>query len=91
MGKKASAKLKQYDVLTVEWRDAYFDFDSRSKDRDREDYIVKTVGFLISDGPMFLSLAQEILPEGDGYRAVTHIPWDIVVTINGIEAKKFGH
>lgn len=90
MGKKASAKLELYDVLTVEWRDAYFDFDNlHSKSRD--DYIVNTVGFLISEGPMFLSLAQEILPEGDGYRAVTHIPWDIVVTINGIEAKKFGH
>jgi len=39
---------------------------------------VRTVGFLVVDGPRFVSVAREILPEGDGFRAVTHIPVQIV-------------
>jgi len=32
----------------------------------------------VSEGPRFVSLAQEILPDGEGLRAVTHIPLAIV-------------
>ena len=35
-------------------------------------------GFLVREGPRFVSLAQEILPDGEGFRAVTHIPLPIV-------------
>jgi len=35
-------------------------------------------GFLVAEDPRFLSLAQEVLPEGEGFRAVTHIPVAIV-------------
>ena len=38
-----------------------------------------TVGFLVREGPRFLTLAQEVLPDGDGFRAVTHIPLESVV------------
>jgi hypothetical protein len=36
--------------------------------------IVRTTGFLVRDEPDVVSIAQEILPEEDGFRAVTHIP-----------------
>jgi hypothetical protein len=59
-------------VLVV-WRDAHFDFEWDETD-DRADYLVETVGWVVRDGPKFLSLAHERLPNGDGWRAVTHIP-----------------
>lgn len=61
----------------VLWRDAWFDFD-QSND-DREDYIVKTVGWVIHEGPHYLSVAQEKLPIDDGWRAVTHIPVAVII------------
>jgi hypothetical protein len=73
-------------LVMVTWRDAYFDFDQQSPEEPRADYLVHTVGFLLSDGPKFLSLAQEVLPDGDGYRAVTHIPRSIVESIVRLSA-----
>jgi hypothetical protein len=67
--------VSPYHLLAVTWRDAWFDFDGNS---ERDDYLVRTVGFLVKDGPRFLSLAQEMLPDGDGFRAVTHIPVAVV-------------
>ncbi len=72
---------QEHQLVLVIWRDAYFDFDQRSTDDTRPDYLVHTVGFLLSEGPKFVSLAQEVLPDGDGYRAVTHIPLSIVERI----------
>jgi len=68
-------------LVMVTWRDAYFDFDQQGAEDPRSDYLVHTVGFLLSETPKFISLAQEILPDGDGYRAVTHIPRSIVESI----------
>jgi hypothetical protein len=64
----------EHPLVLVIWRDAFFDFDQASVEDVRPDYLVHTVGFLLAEGPTFVSLAQEILPDGDGYRAVTHIP-----------------
>ena len=47
----------------------------------RADYLVNTVGYLVRRSPRFVSVAQEILPDGDGFRAVTHIPVAVVQTI----------
>ena len=71
-------ELPQYPLAIVEWHDAWFDLDLESLDCCRQDYLVHTVGFLVSEGPRFVSLAQEILPDGEGLRAVTHIPLPIV-------------
>ena len=71
-------ELPHYPLAMVEWHDAWFDVDLESPDGCRQDYLVHTVGFLVSDGPRFVSLAQEILPDGEGLRAVTHIPLPIV-------------
>lgn len=68
----------EYPLVVVEWHDAWFDFDLAGPEDTRADYIVRTVGFLVADGPRFVSLAQEVLPDGDGFRAVTHIPRPIV-------------
>ncbi|HTG46819.1 MAG TPA: hypothetical protein VK646_04115 [Actinomycetota bacterium] len=68
-------------LVLVIWRDAFFDFEQKPADERRPDYLVHTVGFLVTDGPTFISLAQEILPDGEGYRAVTHIPLAVVERI----------
>jgi len=65
-------------LVLVEWHDAWFDFDLPDVEERRADYLVRTVGFLVAEDPRFLSLAQEVLPEGEGFRAVTHIPVAIV-------------
>jgi len=41
-------------------------------------------------GPRFVSVAQEILPDGDGFRAVTHIPVAVVETIAGLQGPEIG-
>jgi hypothetical protein len=68
-------------LVMVTWRDAFFDFDKVTADEFRTDYLVNTVGFLVADGPTFVSLAQEVLPDDEGYRAVTHIPRAVVEAI----------
>jgi len=75
----------EHPLVVVIWRDAFFDFDQAHVDDVRPDYLVHTVGFLLADGPTFVSLAQEVLPDGDGYRAVTHIPVSIVHEIVRLE------
>lgn len=68
----------EFPLVVVEWHDAWFDLDQVSAEDCRSDYTVRTIGFLLRNGPEFLSLAQEVLPEGEGFRAVTHIPIAIV-------------
>jgi len=68
-------------LVLVRWRDAWFDPEQLGADDWREDYPVMTVGFLVRDDGVVVSVAQEILPDGDGFRAVTHIPAPIVASI----------
>lgn len=69
-------------LVLVTWRDAWFDFDEPDPEDARADYLVNTVGFLVRQGPRFVSVAQEVLPDGDGFRAVTHIPVAVVEKIS---------
>ena len=64
-------------LVQVKWRDAYFDFEE--PDEQREDYLVYTVGYVVNVSDKFLSIAQEQLPEQDGWRAVTHVPLPVVL------------
>ena len=73
-----------HPLVLVTWRDAWFDFDEPDPEDARSDYLVTTVGFLVRQGPRFLSIAQEILPDGDGYRAVTHIPVSVVGSVTAL-------
>ena len=68
-------------LVLVRWRDAWFDPEQLGADDWREDYPVMTVGFLVRDDGVVVSVAQEVLPDGDGFRAVTHIPAPIVASI----------
>jgi hypothetical protein len=68
----------EFPLALVVWRDAFFDFDRKPDEETRPDYLVHTVGFVLADGPTINSLAQEVLPDDDGFRAVTHIPLAIV-------------
>lgn len=79
------AEPPEFPIVLVTWRDAWFDFDEPDPEDARADYLVTTVGFLVRQGPRFVSVAQEVLPDGDGFRAVTHIPTAIVQTISPLE------
>ena len=75
----------EFPLVLVTWRDAWFDFDEPDPDEARADYLVTTVGFLVRQGPRFVSVAQEVLPDGDGFRAVTHIPTVVVQKISPLQ------
>ncbi len=78
LGSQLELLQAEHPLVVVIWRDAFFDFDQSNAEDIRPDYLVHTVGFLLADGPKFVSLAQEVLPDGDGFRAVTHVPRSIV-------------
>jgi hypothetical protein len=73
-------EAERFPLVIVEWHDAWFDVDLESVDRRRPSYLVRTIGFLLSDGPV-ISVAQELLPDGEGFRAVTHVPAPLVQRI----------
>jgi hypothetical protein len=60
-------------LVRVEWHDAWFDFDVEDPSHIQEDYVVSSVGYLVAETTRVVSVAAELLPDGDGYRAVTHI------------------
>ena len=76
----------RYPLVVAEWHDAWFDFEQSALETLRQAYLVRTVGFLVGEGPRFVSLAQEILPDGEGFRAVTHIPLAIVERLVRLDA-----
>ena len=76
----------EHPLVLVTWRDAFFDFERAPDDDDRPDYLVRTVGFLLERGPRFVRLAQELLPDGDGFRAVTHVPVSVVERVDHLLA-----
>ena len=79
-------RADRYPLVVAEWHDAWFDFERPTLEDLRQAYLVRTVGFLVSEGPRFVSLAQEILPDGEGFRAVTHIPFPIIERLVRLEA-----
>lgn len=75
---------QRHPLVLVEWLDAWFDDDQEGPEDARDDYPVRTVGFLLRTGSV-VSIAQEILPDGEGFRAVTHIPGGMVTRIRALE------
>lgn len=75
-------------VVRVSWLDAWFDSEQPIFDEWRAVYPVVTVGFLVRDTTDVVSVAAEILPEGDGYRAVTHIPRVLVTSVDELREGK---
>jgi hypothetical protein len=60
-------------IVRIEWHDAWFDYELEQPSLISPDYLVSTVGFLIAETTRVVSVAAEVLPDGGGYRAVTHI------------------
>ncbi|MEA2520420.1 MAG: hypothetical protein QOI81_66 [Actinomycetota bacterium] len=85
----ASEEAQEYPLVLCLWHDAFFDFQETDPEDCRDDYVVRTVGYLVNEGPRFLSIAQELLPDEDGFRAVTHIPRSIVESIVHLYAGPF--
>ena len=81
-----TAGVAGFPLVLVTWRDAWFDFDAADPEDERPDYLVHTVGFLVREGPRFVSIAQELLPDGDGFRAVTHIPMTVVEAMSPLQS-----
>ena len=69
--------------VIVTYRDAFFDLDE--PDTEREDYLVMVVGWIIDDGLKFLRIGSERLPDGDGYRAITRVPRQCVVSLRSLQ------
>jgi hypothetical protein len=63
-----------YPLVLVHWLDAWYDPDEQTAEDWRPDYPVQTVGYLVRDDRSVISIAQEVLPDDEGFRAVTHIP-----------------
>ena len=61
----AQIQLEHPTVLVI-WRDAFFDFDQSDAEDIRPDYLVHTVGFLVAEGPKFVSLARKSCPTATG-------------------------
>lgn len=78
MKPKSLSKVQQFDLIQLIWRDAYFDFEQKHAEDKRDDYLVKTCGFFLGADEDFIHLAGEILPDSDGFRAVTHIPIEMI-------------
>ena len=75
-----------YPLVLVVWRDAWFDADQQDTKEWRADYLVHTVGYLVREDKGIVSIASEVLPEGDGFRAVTHIPRAIIKSVTTLVA-----
>ncbi len=71
-----------YPLVVVHWLDAWYDPDEQQAEDWREEYPIRTVGYLVRDEDHVVSIAQEVLPETEGFRAVTHIPRGMVQRID---------
>ncbi len=78
--KHAARHRASLRLVLVRWHDAWFDFEKPGSDW-RDDYLVQTVGFLVREEPGVISIAQELLPFRDGFRAITHIPTGVVESV----------
>jgi len=71
-----------FPLVVVHWLDAWYDPDEQTAEDWRDEYPIRTVGYLVREEVGILSIAQEVLPDGEGFRAVTHIPRPMVQRID---------
>ena len=72
-----------YRLVLVRWYDAWFDADV-PEDGYRTDYLVQTVGWLVSQDETRTSIAAELLPDDEGVRAISHIPELSIVDVTDL-------
>lgn len=77
--RRVPARRGPLRLVVIRWHDAWFDFEVPG--RFRSEYPVQTVGFLVREDDEVVSIAQELLPYGDGFRAITHIPRGVIQSI----------
>ena len=78
---RAAGEAETPPLVLVLWHDAWSDAEQGGPDDWRIDYPVRTVGFLVRLEPTLVSIAQEILPDDDGYRSITHIPTAMIESV----------
>ena len=86
----AAAPAPTQPLVLINWHDAWFDADQGDPEEWRSDYLVQTVGFLVRQDPDIVSVAQEVLPDGDGFRAVTHIPKGMIESMTPLVTSRRG-
>ena len=67
-------------LVLVRWRDAWFDLEGKPEEW-RQSFLVETVGWVVRQVADVVSVAQELLPDDEGFRAITHIPTAVIVEI----------
>ena len=72
-----------YRLVLARWHDAWFDADVPG-DGYRSDYLVQTVGWLVSQDETRTSIAAELLPDDEGVRAISHIPESSIVDVTDL-------
>jgi len=78
------ARASVGDIVRVDWLDAWEDTGPIQEKDWRDTYPVTTYGILVRLGET-VTIAAEALPEGDGYRGVTHVPVGVVIRIVVLE------
>lgn len=73
-------------MVQVVWRDAFHEFDVSDIEDLRDEYEVHTIGFLLAEDDKWVTIAQEILPDGNGYRGVSRIPQKIVIRLRQLKS-----
>jgi hypothetical protein len=73
-------KPKLGDKVTVYWEDAWFDEDTSTPVQWASKTAVETSGTLVREGEV-ISVAGEVCPEDHSYRAVSHIPTEMITRI----------
>src|SRR5213592_2165561 len=66
------------NLVLVTWRDAVFRLEDED---DPDDYLVELVGWELARNAHFLKIGSEKLPDDDGYRGITWIPLECVVSV----------
>ena len=74
-------RAKLGDNVVVTWLDAWCDQAETTEEDWHDDCPVTTFGRLVRRTPRVVSVAGEVLRNGKEYRAVTHVPAGMVVSV----------
>ncbi|MEX2439675.1 MAG: hypothetical protein WD739_07320 [Actinomycetota bacterium] len=75
-----------HQLVELVWSDSWHDEAESTASDWRSDYEVRTVGYIVRDGDV-VSIAQEVFPDGEGFRSVTHVPRALVRRVNALEPR----
>jgi hypothetical protein len=61
-------------IAYIRWKDASFQEGVIEKDDLLPDFTLYSVGFLIEDRDDYITISQDLYPQGNTFREVLHIP-----------------